>query len=754
MSDPLSRGRAAYNEGRFHEARDLFARAAADGGGPEATLFLAHAEASLGRPKKAQAALRALLRKSPGHGQARLALAALLAAEGRSSQAQAQLRAAAARGSAREPARDALARLLRERSLAHERAGRAAAALSCAEQSLRLRPRDAQTRARVAELRTRAARDAARLGRWPRAFSLLKAVRREDPAGADAPAFSWAQEALRDGAAARALACLRLLSRAAAVRPDARLAKAEALERLGRLPAAEAELAALAKRGSAPEAARRLSALLVRRAKAQGGTAAVALLQRALRAQPEDPNAREALAEHLRGRVRKLALSGRWPALRAAKARLEALDATGLRVGLNMDPALRPAGERGVTEARALGDAGRWRDLEALGRRALRAPDGLPAALEAAAQLHWRGRVPEAKRLHALLRGADLAALAPRERFRALIRLGRFAEAFPLGESLLDGAVLEDLQAFGYPWPLGQLDAARAEHLPILDALKPGALAPWAHYYRGLLRGGEAALADFGPLERAGPRYRWMLFRSGWAHHYQGRFADAVRLLSASLEFQPPDYRAHGFLAEAFICLEQPERGLREFQRGLRAAPGPEALSMLGWRGEALLWLGRYDEALADLNRACEFGPLWSLCWRAGAKVKLGRFKDAVQDLDRLLAAYPLDREAFVWRGEARRELGQHALALQDLSREPVGVWARVNRALVHDALGDEVARDEDARALPRAMLEFTRRAAKLPPGAGTRETLEAALRLAKGFRRDDYGQAVWMGRAAMRPDA
>ncbi|UPT72915.1 MAG: hypothetical protein M0D55_13480 [Elusimicrobiota bacterium] len=114
----------------------------------------------------------------------------------------------------------------------------------------------------------------------------------------------------------------------------------------------------------------------------------------------------------------------------------------------------------------------------------------------------------------------------------------------------------------------------------------------------------------------------------------------------------------------------------------------------------------------------------------------------------------PLDLEGRVWLAEAKRELGRPAEALAELSRpelatpdglSPMLVWGLVNRALAKAALGDAEGLRADFALIPADMLDFVmaRSRTKSPEAV-----LKAALRLARGFRREEYGQAVWMRRA------
>lgn len=331
------------------------------------------------------------------------------------------------------------------------------------------------------------------------------------------------------------------------------------------------------------------------------------------------------------------------------------------------------------------------------------------------------------------------------------MRRGDFRRAFAVGERILDaGLTLPAMRLFWDPWEGERADgAAQTRRIQALNRLaRAPTPRPWPHYYLGSLTL-DASEAE--PVCRfPSARYGWMQAKAGWLHLRQGSFHKAAALLKTALSVRPSDWRGHGFLAEAYLCLGETRAALAALSRAAADAPRTEKGEALAWRGELELWFGRYRDALRTLDRACESGGLWGYCWRGAAKLKLGRREEALADLDRALRIYPEDREAYVWRGEAKRELGRHRQALRDLERPPAGVWALFNRALVREALGDSESLRRDFAAIPEEITAYVGRKLRLPGGRASNlramgRVLRAGLRLARGFRRDDYGQAVWM---------
>lgn len=465
----------------------------------------------------------------------------------------------------------------------------------------------------------------------------------------------------------------------------------------------------------------------------------------ALAADPRAAEARLALAESLRRRGQAALSAGR-PAVAERLAR-EAL-------------AGRPAPDarRGLLDLlRACGDAQRYAGRLPEAARIFRGllaldPRDAASCASLAAIARARGRTARERLLLARALRLDRGALKPADRFRALMKVGEYRRAIAQAEKILDaGATLSDARAFWDPWEWDDR-APRADRLSVLRRLERalrGATGPWLDYYRAEL-GGPDALAAFERLS-AFPRrrYGWMYGKAGLAALCAGSFGKAVEWLELSVRSEPADWRARGFLAEALLCLKRPEDAVAQLDRACSEAPSDEAAQALAWRGALDLWLVRYDEALGRLEEARRAGAPCADCWRGAALLKLGRLDEALAALNETIARYPRDFEAYVWRGEALRLLGRPREALRDLDegsgprREPAAwLWALVNRALVKEDSGDEKGSRADFAALPPSFVEGLRARTGLTE---PRALLLAALDRARGWRREEYGQAIWM---------
>jgi tetratricopeptide (TPR) repeat protein len=445
------------------------------------------------------------------------------------------------------------------------------------------------------------------------------------------------------------------------------------------------------------------------------------------------------------------------------QAALSAGDAGAAEALLRAALARKPskASRRAITDVlRACGDAhrfaGRLEEAARVFRSLLKEdPRDAAACLSLAAVMRAAGRPARERALLSHALSADRGSLKSADRFRALMKLGRYKAAIAQAEGILDaGPALEDVRVFWDPWEWDDR-RPREDRVSVLRKLEralAGSRTPWLRYYSAELLEPSEGLAHFEALS-AYPRarYGWMFAKAGLAAHCAALFEKAAAWFQVALESEPADWRTNAFLAEVHLCLGKPAMAFREMDAALRAAPPEDAAQIIAWRGALELWTGRYEEALATLEEACRRDAPCAFGWRGAALLKLGRKAEALARLDETLRRFPRDFESYVWRGEARREMGLYREALADLNEEaladpkrepPIWLWALVNRALVRKALGDAAGFETDFAALPAYFVDHIRARTGLKDKEAV---LRAGLELSRGFRREEYRQAIWM---------
>ena len=361
------------------------------------------------------------------------------------------------------------------------------------------------------------------------------------------------------------------------------------------------------------------------------------------------------------------------------------------------------------------------------------------------------------ERLLAAGEGAD-----PVHRYIACCTLDRFSEAFETAESFIGSGRREPvLSRLWHPWgdrsdtlPSGFLE----DRLAGLESVRLNKkLEPYRSFFRGALllllgRNGESA-AEFGRLaarpDLPDTRYGWMFFPAGWTSLYACDYAGALRMFNRSVNSPISRSTSLGRIAEVYICTGKPKQGFLQLKKAISKAAFGELPGLHSWEGQMRLFTGDYKAAEQALTKGLTLGDDVAYCWRGAARALLGRRKEALRDLDRAVELFPTDAEAGVWRAGTLRLEGRYKEALRDLdgiiASKGVRLWARVNRALVREALGDKAGMEEDFNALSAEVRKFLR---SRPAGrrGSVRGMLEEACRLAMGNRRDDkYFFPVWL---------
>jgi tetratricopeptide (TPR) repeat protein len=138
----------------------------------------------------------------------------------------------------------------------------------------------------------------------------------------------------------------------------------------------------------------------------------------------------------------------------------------------------------------------------------------------------------------------------------------------------------------------------------------------------------------------------------------------------------------------------------------------PDDAWAIARRGEAYRLMGRYAEALADLDRAIGLQPddAWAIASRGETYRLMGRYAEALADLERAIGLQPDYAWAIARRGEAYRLMGRYAEALADLERAgqiwPESNWVVYQIGLCRLALGQpQQAADCFTRAIERAQV-------------------------------------------------
>jgi tetratricopeptide (TPR) repeat protein len=160
-----------------------------------------------------------------------------------------------------------------------------------------------------------------------------------------------------------------------------------------------------------------------------------------------------------------------------------------------------------------------------------------------------------------------------------------------------------------------------------------------------------------------------LLLTNALALHQAGRLADAEKVYRQVLSIQSDQFDSLHLLGVILFQRGDPAAAVEQIDRALKR--NPDDVVALNNRGNALLALRRFDEALASYDRALARRPAYAdaLCNRGAALHALKRYDEALVACDRTIALQPDYAEAHSNRGNTLRELRRHDEALEACDR-------------------------------------------------------------------------------------
>jgi len=167
-------------------------------------------------------------------------------------------------------------------------------------------------------------------------------------------------------------------------------------------------------------------------------------------------------------------------------------------------------------------------------------------------------------------------------------------------------------------------------------------------------------------------------FSLGFWAATDGRFDEAVRELSLSIEDDPGDAEAYQQRAQAYLGLGRVEEALADAERAIAIAP--DDVASHGIRGKALVLSGHFDAAVADLDvviaesdrHGSEGEQLAEAYFQRGLIRALEKdLSAAIRDFSRSIVTAPYHPEVYEARAAAYESLGKTKKAQRD--REEAG---------------------------------------------------------------------------------
>src|SRR5213076_1886585 len=183
------------------------------------------------------------------------------------------------------------------------------------------------------------------------------------------------------------------------------------------------------------------------------------------------------------------------------------------------------------------------------------------------------------------------------------------------------------------------------------------------------------AMADYDRAVQAEPDRGTYLSARAEAREYEGNYAGALTDRDEAIRLEPRDADWRVDRAWTQLYAGRTDAALAGFADAIGMDPVAQRYRS---RGSALLVLGRFDEALADFDRAIEAQPSRGVNYAARANVFLyrGQPVDGLKDVGRAEAAdakyvdsRPNSSTGFFGRGFARMLRGDLRPAAEDFRR-------------------------------------------------------------------------------------
>lgn len=217
-----------------------------------------------------------------------------------------------------------------------------------------------------------------------------------------------------------------------------------------------------------------------------------------------------------------------------------------------------------------------------------------------------------------------------------------------------------------------------AKTLAALDAfLKKEPKAAWAWALRGdLVRTPafgrtEEGIADLRRAAKLDPKSPWIRAVLGRARVQYFFIKEGVRDIAAAVKMDPSCGWLRMWQGEAMRRAKDPAAALRHFKAAVKLAPDMAQCRL--WMGRVLAAKKAHEAALPHYARAAALDPAYGYAYakRGESLVELGRWREAVADFDRALNLKRVASEEWI-RGQRARALwalGDYAGALEDLAR-------------------------------------------------------------------------------------
>jgi len=181
----------------------------------------------------------------------------------------------------------------------------------------------------------------------------------------------------------------------------------------------------------------------------------------------------------------------------------------------------------------------------------------------------------------------------------------------------------------------------------------------------------QKALEQFERALRLDPKHMPSRYHAGLMLYRLGEHHIAIEWFSEVLEVVQSDHLVYESRGLVFQTIGDHQRAVEDFSAALLLAPKEHKGEDHYYRGESLLALGRYKQALQDLDMALQLDWHDAAVYHARGITKqyLGQPKDAIEDFREALTKEPENPKFLYDRGQCYRSIGMAEQAEDDLTK-------------------------------------------------------------------------------------
>lgn len=207
------------------------------------------------------------------------------------------------------------------------------------------------------------------------------------------------------------------------------------------------------------------------------------------------------------------------------------------------------------------------------------------------------------------------------------------------------------------------------------------------HYYKGISslkkKRFKQAIQEFSKALEYDPKNIDAYYYRGFAYELLNDFKMAIRDYSKTIELNPMADNAYLYRGMCHFSLRNWDAALSDFTRSIEVAKKLTDEHYISRAGTYAV-LGKYNEALKDINKAIAINPKsgQAYIFKAGLQIELGNAKEAILAYEKAIPLHKKNDFIYELRGYSYNAIGQYEKAIEDFDIALKGTPRNRNKIL------------------------------------------------------------------------